>query len=582
MIPPERVQEIRERTDLIDLVSHYVSLKKAGRNHLGLCPFHAEKTPSFTVNREKGLFHCFGCGAGGDCFGFLMRHDGISFVDAVMRLGEALGMSLEEESPSGLSHSVKERMLEINGLAASHYREMLFDAGVGVRARAYLRQRGLKRAAVEKFDIGFAPPDGESLVKFLAGRGLPIGDAVSLGIVHRNAQGKVLDLMRDRIIFPIQNESGKVVGFGGRALGSNGPKYLNTPSSPVYNKGESLYGLRQARESFRRHERAILVEGYVDVIMVSQAGVEEVVGSLGTSVTVHHLRKLSRLVPRVVAMFDGDEAGEKAALRSFELFLEGGCSGEVCVLPRGEDPDSFSRHFGLQGLEELLGRSVPLLDFYLSRIKKRSESPKARSESFQELARLIAKIQDPVERDFVIQKSADAFGMREELLRSQLQKRPHLPSSTPSLPAENGGPSFRAERAIVEWMLRCPRLIPKVEASSILSLFENPEWKDVGLKLTQTGRVASMETEQLLSVLPEEVQQTVSRLLMIDENLDRSPESYVDDCIKKLRILDLERREASLRSLLKEAEKEGSPRVNEFLREWTQLKTEQRNLMQRG
>jgi DNA primase len=318
----------------------------------------------------------------------------------------------------------------------------------------------------------------------------------------------------------------------------------------------------------------------MDVIMVSQAGLTEVVGSLGTSVTASHLQKLRRVVPRVIAMFDGDPAGEKAALRMFELFPDTAFSGEVCLLPNGEDPDSFSRRVGTEGLEEFLQRSQPLLDFYLSHLKKQSESYAGKATSVREIVGLIAKVRDPIEQDLMIQKTADVLGVREELLRSQLCNTSQIPAPGLSVSPAADALDSPAERTIVQLMLHRPHLIPLVEASEVLDLFESSEWRDIASELMKLRQTTPVDTRHLLSNLPEDALQRVSRLLIVEEKLDCSPEHYLEDCIKRVRMTNLERREEGLRSRLKEAGREGEPLVKDVLREWTQVKAQQRNLIQ--
>jgi len=312
------LDEIRAGVDVVDLVSRFVNLRKAGQNYKGLCPFHAEKTPSFTVSEERGFFHCFGCGEHGDVFAFVMKTQALTFPEAVRRVAERFGVPLPEEA--GEPAQRREPLAAVNAAAAAFYRGELRGSG-GARAQAYLRERGLAEETIERFALGWAPGAGEALARHLRAQGLPLDDALTAGLVLRrdrpDGRVGVFDRFRERVMFPITDTSGKVIAFGGRILpgrpagGDPPPKYLNSAESPIFRKGHTLYGLALARDAIRKADRAIVVEGYLDVIALAQAGIGEVVAPLGTALTADQLRLLRRFTETVVACFDGDPAGRR-------------------------------------------------------------------------------------------------------------------------------------------------------------------------------------------------------------------------------------------------------------------------------
>src|SRR5262245_2089027 len=343
----EFVDRVRSAAEIGRTVGEFVRLRRVGRRLVGLCPFHAEKTGSFSVDEQKQLFHCFGCGAGGDVFKFMMLHEKLDFREALEALAEKHGIEVprrarSETAPKGL----KERLLEANGAAASWFRAQLAEPRVGAAGRAYLEQRGVGSRTIEQLGIGFAPREWDGLRRHLLARGFTQDELVASGLVVVRADGSgVYDRFRERIIFPIVSAGGKIVGFGGRAIAppaelGNRPKYLNSPETPVYSKSETLYGLYPAREALKREGAAVLVEGYLDFASLFEAGIENVVASLGTAFTEGHARLLARYVDGVVVNYDPDAAGRAATLRSLAPLVAKGLRVRVLRLPAGEDPDA--------------------------------------------------------------------------------------------------------------------------------------------------------------------------------------------------------------------------------------------------
>ena len=395
-IPDETLQAIRERISIVEVVSGYVTLKKAGRNYTGLCPFHSEKTPSFTVSDERGLFHCFGCGAGGSVFTFLMRADRIEFPEAVEMLARRAGVTLPRRTEREPGGEQRDEFVELNEIAQRCFREALQSAR-GTVARQYLEQRGLQPATIERYGVGFCPPNGSGLARALAGQGPRIQKAVDLGLLGRRTDDSLYDRFWGRVTFPIRHGRGHILGFGGRTLGTDHPKYLNSPESSLFHKGQVLYGLFEARAAIRDAERVVLVEGYLDALALVEAGIGYAVASLGTALSATQLRLARRFAPEVVVFFDGDRAGQEAAFRSFALCAEAQMWGLGAFLPEGFDPDTYVREKGPAAVLSLLERATPLADFFIRRVDPGpNASLPERARAVERVRQVIAQFSDPL------------------------------------------------------------------------------------------------------------------------------------------------------------------------------------------
>lgn len=369
-IPQRFIDDLLARVDVVEVVGERVQLKKAGRNYSGLCPFHQEKTPSFTVSQDKQFYHCFGCGAHGNALRFLMEYDNLRFPEAVEQLAARQGMEVPREGaddPRAQAREKKRREgVNLLELAASFFRERL-PMAEGRAARDYLERRGLSPEVVRDFGIGYAPDEWEALKRHLAGHGIAEAVQVEYGLlVQREDSGRSYDRFRDRVMFPIRDWKGRTIAFGGRVLGDAKPKYLNSPETPVFHKGRELYGLYEARQANRQLERLVIVEGYMDVVALAQFGIRNAVATLGTSTSEEHLNRLFRLVGEVVFCFDGDNAGRQAARRALETVLPlmiDGRQARFLFLPEGEDPDTLVRREGSQAFSDRITCASPLSEF---------------------------------------------------------------------------------------------------------------------------------------------------------------------------------------------------------------------------
>lgn len=429
-IPPEVLQQVRDRIDIIDVVSRYVALSKTGQNFKGLCPFHAEKTPSFSVSPTRQMFHCFGCGAGGDAFAFLMKREGMEFIEVVREFAQQAGVSIPDRSGGGQrvgSSSHRERYEQLHALTATWFQHQLRTSDSGKDARQYLESRGMASSTIEEFGLGYALPGWNGLSAHLEKKGFTQEEAVRSGLVvakegdrqSRSQRYPYYDRFRDRIMFPIANARGQVIAFGGRVLHDQEmPKYVNSPETAFFTKGRALYGLEKARTSAAQLNRLILVEGYFDVIALSQAGVKNVVAPLGTALTSDHVQAIRRFSKTVVLLFDGDPAGVSAALRTLDLFLNTGLAVKVMVLPSGEDPDTFIRTQGVEAFMDLEARAPDLLEFAVGAClgHQRMNSVEDRVRSVDDVLRILQKTSNPVEKDEYIRLVSERLGIRQQVL----------------------------------------------------------------------------------------------------------------------------------------------------------------------
>ena len=369
-IPQRFIDDLLARVDVVEVVGERVKLKKAGRNYSGLCPFHQEKTPSFTVSADKQFYHCFGCGAHGNALRFLMEYDKLRFPEAVEQLAGRLGMDVPREGADDPRAQARERKrkegVNLLELSAAYFRERL-KMPEGQGARDYLERRGLAPEVLETFGVGYAPDGWEGLKRHLGERGIGEPVQVEYGLlVHREESGRTYDRFRDRVMFPIRDIKGRTIGFGGRVLGDAKPKYLNSPETPVFHKGRELYGLYEARQADHRLERVVIVEGYMDVVALAQFGIRNAVATLGTSTSEEHLGRLFRMVNEVVFCFDGDRAGRQAATRALETALPlmiDGRQARFLFLPEGEDPDTLVRREGTEAFQDRITCASPLSEF---------------------------------------------------------------------------------------------------------------------------------------------------------------------------------------------------------------------------
>jgi DNA primase len=539
------LDEIRAGVDVVDLVGRFVNLKKAGANWKGLCPFHAEKTPSFMVNPKKGIFHCFGCGVGGDAFGFLMRQDKLTFPEAVRALAKQAGVALPEDRAPG--DSGREELLRAMELAGRFYVEALAKPA-GEKARRYLEGRGIDPEVARRFALGFAPEGWDNLRDFMRGEHVAEDVLLSVGLVVKRESGSgVYDRFRGRLMFAIRDLQGRVVAFGGRAFGDEQPKYLNSPETPLYTKGNLLYAADVARETIRGKNRALIVEGYVDCLMAHQHGFTETVAALGTAFTSAQLGLLHRYCDEVVTFFDADAAGQKAAERAEQLLepTTGGAtwavnrSGDfespgalrvkVALLPASHDPDTFLRAEGAGAFAERIEQARSLLAYALDRVIADPEGgsgPRARANAFARAALMLAKVPDAQEAAALSRDAARKLGVDPTQLWIEAQKlqaalRKPIVSAAPRAEAPRTGASTTRERDLVNLLLYA-----REARAELLPLLDLADVRDERLRHIVAALMAhpEMDAEALMTDLPDDGSRSLLAALLV---VDREPEDRV-------------------------------------------------------
>jgi DNA primase len=456
---------VKQQADIVRVVGEYVRLKKSGQNFTGLCPFHSEKTPSFAVHPVKQIYHCFGCGAGGDVFKFVMEMDKITFPESIRAVAEKCGIAIpraKERTPEERKENQQRTSLvELHREAAAFFVQQLNATQEGRAAKAYLLDRGLDSEAMARFGIGFAPSGGEALLRSFQQK-YPEKVMEVSGLFSRDQNGRLFDRFRRRVMFPISNDSGKIVAFGGRALGDDLPKYLNSPETPIYTKSNILYHLDRAKEALRQRDFAVLVEGYMDAIAVARAGISNVVASCGTSLTEPQVKLLNRFTRRIIVNYDPDTAGQAATERSLAILLEQGAEVRVLALPGGKDPDSFIRSEGAAAYTKLLNEAPPYVDYLISRARKMDMSTaegKLRAVNF--LMPYVQRVPDRILRSEWATRIAQQLRIEEPVLRESMRKaaseRRSEVKARPELVGRVGKP---AERRLVQMLIDAEARLP--------------------------------------------------------------------------------------------------------------------------
>jgi DNA primase len=567
LISEDVINQIRDRTDIVEVVGQHVSLTRTGQNLKGLCPFHQEKSPSFTVSPSRQIFHCFGCGVGGNVFTFLTRITGASFPETVRELGRKVGIEVEEATSQAGPQAVQTvRIEQLNKAAADWFRQNLSDDQLGAEAREYLSSRGMLPSTIERFGIGVAPNEWDGLIKSLGKQGFMQNDLASAGLIIARENGSgFYDRFRARVMFTITDLRKRVVGFGGRVLGEGTPKYLNSPDTALFRKGQTLFALDVAREAVTRTKTVIVVEGYFDAIALHQAGLIHTVATLGTALTLEHIQVLRRFASNVILLFDPDAAGVRAALRSLDLFVNSGLGVKVVSLPVGEDPDTYVRKEGAEAFDRLEERAPSLLDFALEHSLKTAEAStiEGRIRSVDEILRILQKSEHPIEREERIRLVAERLGINQQRLIERypllIQKEGQratgrMPEAQSVLPAK-GAPE---ERDLL-YLLLHGQLTPPDVRRLRPDTFSIPACRIIVEKalahLEQDGRIG---LRRLLDTIVNDPDcgALATELSMREEHFD-DPRAHIQGC---LNTLDRKCAETVLRDLiaqLKAAEREG-------------------------
>lgn len=426
-IPPEKIEEVRAASDILDVIGLFVRLKKRGKNYVGLCPFHTEKTPSFTVSTEKQMYYCFGCGVGGNVFSFVMEYEKVSFAEAVRLLAEKAAIVIPQPTSDAAEEiSELEQIYEVYRTAGRFYYDCLTQTPEGKLALDYFHKRGFSNETIRMFGLGYSPSSWDALINYAQAKNISVEFLEKVGLARKREDGTYYDYFRGRAMFPVFSTSGRVIGFGARKLRENDPlgKYINSPETSIYNKSRILYGLYQSKEAIRECDAVILVEGYVDLITLFQSGVKNVVASSGTALTEEQIQLLGRFTKNITIVYDADSAGSKAAIRGIDLVLENDFDVKVVQLPSGDDPDSFVKKNGGDAFKKLVENSISFVDFIAQTFKQegRFDSPEGKAKAVRAIVQTIAKMKDELKQNFYIQQVAQKYKLYESTLYRELEK----------------------------------------------------------------------------------------------------------------------------------------------------------------
>ncbi len=557
----EITDEIRRRVGILDVVSPHVTLRRSGRRYTGLCPFHSEKTPSFSVDPERGFFYCFGCHAGGDVFDFVMRMGSLTFGEARQELAARAGVQLEMPAEGEPGAGERERLLRAVAEASAFFRTQLAGhAGDG--ARGYLASRGVEPRMVEAFRLGFAPSGWDNVIRALQPRGFDPTILEQAGLaVARSGGGGHYDALRDRVIFPIHDLQGRPVAFGGRVLAEGTPKYLNTRETALFVKGRMLYALGDARDAVRETGEAVVVEGYMDALTCHQYGVTNAVASLGTALTLDQVLLLKRFTPRAVLVYDSDAAGIGAAERGLDVFDQAELPVRVVVLPGQSDPDAFLRREGAEAFRRACAAALPIFEYRLAAAQQRYDSKTVEGKVgiVNELGQLIISGSNPVRQGEYVRLLADRLGVREEAIRGQLgrlrRERPggrSLPAELPPVPG--AGARVLTERELLHLLVVNPAVRESLRGTIFPEAFIEPDHRELAAALLAGGEEGSEPGRLRERLRSETAVSLLSRLLMAEPHA-RDPVRAADACVRRIRGIDLEERIDGLMGALRDADR---------------------------
>jgi len=610
-IPDDKVQEVRDRADIVDLVGRYVQLRRSGQNYKGLCPFHEERTPSFNVNAPRKGYRCFGCGASGDAIRFVMEIEGKSFPEAVVKLADTYGVVLPRDARSGAPgerqrRSERDEAYSITKLAARVYRETLAHAGEGQVARAYQERRGIGDQVAEEFQIGYAPAPSEAgwdyLARAIAKRDLSLQVAQKLGLVARSERtGAFYDRFRGRLMFPVILPGGEIVAFSGRVVpphdteadGRAPPKYLNSPESILFSKGKTLFGLHAARRHIRSRGRAILVEGNIDVVSLHKRGHGETVAALGTALTPHQAHLLARFCHTVILCFDGDEAGKKAAAAALPVLLAQDIDTRIVLLDEGQDPDSVEP----DRLEALLSGAKPALEVMMVRLAARAgQAIDARSRALDQVLPLVAEVMRPSARFLFAERAAELFGFPVAKIRSHVEqlaeqgadKKTRKISSTSSSPVSVSAPVRHVlplpvgQADLATLLVDLPHLANRAEPSGVFDCVTDERLAPIVRAVVEGAKVGDNPTmPELLDLVETESQELVHDVVFSGKyrDLAADPDEELNALVLRCREAQIEQQIAELDARAKEAEQAGEVDcVREIAQQRLELRRRQKDL----
>ncbi len=580
-IPEELIDSIRSQADIVDVVSDYVTLRKAGRNYKGLCPFHDEKTPSFSVNPERQIYHCFGCGKGGNVFSFLMEHENVTFVEAVRHIARRLNITIPDTYREREAGSEAESLAQATRFAARFFHERLLNAGRDSIVRRYTERRGLSEETVKSFGLGYAPDSWNDLLNAARKQGIDAALLVKAGLAKAGEQ-HTYDAFRKRLIFPIQAPSGRVVGFGGRTLSDEDqPKYLNSSESPIYRKSQVLYGLYQARDALRQRGRVLVVEGYMDLLGLYEQGVQGAVALCGTALTREQARLLARYGQQAFLVYDSDQAGVRATWRAIEPLVESGLWTRIVRLPEDYDPDSYVREHGQDGFMKLVDSADSIADFMGYHANLQGSG--GREEVFRTLTELIRKTANLVHRETYREEAERRFPALQGLLASELRS-PGAVQRDRRAPRAEAAPDgdTMVERDLVQLMLDGRAIAELVENQLEPRDFKHPLYRRiVELCFAKLGGEGKYDLSGLIDTIGDDEAGRVMTELINASDSGVNLEQRARDHIIRIKQKRLKESMARLMEQIKQMEKVGrSDELNDAMATYMELKQQEKVLLQ--
>jgi len=593
-ISEDKISEIKNTVDIVDIISDVVTLKKAGKNYIGLCPFHSEKTPSFTVSPEKKIFHCFGCQAGGNVFTFIMKNEGISFPEAVRIIAAKCGINIPAQRLSQDQKrkiSEREKLLDVNRQAMNYFCNILLSNSAGKTAEEYLKKRKITKDIIKDFALGYAQEGWDNLNSYFFRKKISPRLLEKSGLIIPRRKGNgFYDRFRGRIIFPIFNISSQVIGFGGRVMDDSDPKnakYLNSPETPVYTKSNSLYGLNRAKDKLRELKTVFVVEGYFDLLALHQHNIVNSVATLGTSLTAEHVRLIRGYIGKtgkVILVYDSDDAGLKAAYRSIEIFDKGYVDAKIMVLPDGYDPDSYLFKFGQKSFLEAYSKAKSIMAFLIDfSEKKHGDSIEGKIQIISDMKKPLSDINDSVARSLYVKELAERLNIDESAILEKVREECTVSSDQLRkkniLSVSQGGEltkkESRIERQIIAMMLQYPEILPELNKRNILEYFENDTLKSIGQKIliyTDKNGINAPESDsgheiakeinvsEIINLIDDKEKKSIIAALALEE------ESWqFEGCIKLItqfiEIRQNSRNKSFIETQIKEAEKKNDHKL---------------------
>ncbi|NIP31616.1 MAG: DNA primase [Candidatus Dadabacteria bacterium] len=567
------VQNIKDHLSIVDHIQKFISLKNSGRDYLGICPFHDDHKPSMRVSDDKGLFHCFSCGSGGDIIGFHMKYNNLDFVSALKELAEIAGLQMPRRSKNSKSEPNTEIFYRINIFAHKLFLKNLNETDEGKKATAYLAGRGIDKGTIKKFGIGYSVNSWNDLFDKLVQKNVPLEQAKTLGLIIQStkAQKGYYDRFRGRIIFPIFDLNSKIAGFGGRTLFDDDPKYLNSPQSPVYDKSSILYGLSEARNDIRKENSVIIVEGYIDLLSLFQNGIKNVVATLGTSLTSNHAILLKRFCENMVIIYDGDKSGINASLRALDVFLKHGITPSVAVVPPDEDPSSLVEKVGEERFLNLIKSAKPLMDLYFDNIlDEHGSGRKSRNSVIKEIAEKLSLFSDTINRSFYAKRAAEMFGLREQEIFALLSDKNVSIRSRSEIKTSQSVNSY--ERMFLKVLLHFPQFVEKIEEDDdIVDMLEDRRIQEIIRICTKSGL---KDAAGVINHLGDpQSQAIVSELLLSSEDIDTEiiAQQVFEQSYNRIKLNSIKKEQRKIKSRLKRNTSQEPESEIELLKEYDNL-----------